>query len=1145
MRNHWKLLFTLLVVLNNNVSFSQIDTVFWFAAPEVSASAGDSPIYLRFMTYDDPANVTMSLPANGGFTPINLAIPANSVDSIILTPFLANIESPAADVVSNNGIKVLSDTKISAFYELKSPSNKELFTLKGTKALGSDFYTPFQNFWDNASTTPATFSSIDIVATEANTTVLITPRTGITGHVQDVTFSVVLNEGETYSARDMNVTGASTLAGSIVSSNKPIALTLFSGSLSNSTCNSTVGDQITNSNFAGKDFIVHKGTSTNDRVFILATQNGTSINVTNTGTASTLINWGETYEIALTDTFNYIQASKPVYVWHVSGYGCELSGAQVPNLFCAGTYSTAFTRTTSDSLGLILYTRSGFENQFTLNGSPALIPASAFSDVPGTSGAFKVATIHYSTADIPINSYNLVENAGDIFGLGVINGNDGSGSSYAYLSEFNSYPFVTAGVDDTICANTSLALNGLVGGGTVTGVWSSTGFGSFSSANNVLSNTYVPSPLDSLITPIEIILTSTGPCPVRRDTIVLEVEPAPIVSASANQTVCENNSVVTLAGGVTGGATTGIWSTLGTGTFAPDNTTLNADYVPSVADLTAGSVQLVLTSTNFGSCLPETDTMVVTFTPPPSVDAGVDTIWVCENAPDVTLSGTVSGATTTGKWTTVGTGVFTPDNLSLNATYQPSPGDINLGELWIFLNSTSNGACVPEFDSVLVVFTPEPSVDAGLNALACTNDAEIILSGTVTGGSTTGIWTGGTGTFTSSDTDLNATYTPTAAEISSGNLFLTLTSTNNGTCLSENDNVQISFIAPPFANFNYTEECLYDITAFNDFSLPGYGTIDTWSWDFGDLSTSTNQNETHQYATAGTYDVQLIVTSNVGCTDTVVNQISAFEVPVADFSYSSNCPGGQVIVDFNDESTTASDAINYWYYDFGGLGNVTTENPTQLFPTNGDYSITHIVGSVNGCYDTIVEILSVPPYPVADFLFNASNASNVIAEVNFVNASLNESTYDWTFGNGQTSIEENPNMYYTVNGNYTVSLVVTGSLGCSDSTSQVIIINNIVEPEEISTLIPNAISPNNDNKNDVWKLDFLSVIYPNNFVQVFNEWGQTVFESEGYEIPWDGSYQNNGELVPDGTYFYVIDTDTSSNDEEDIFKGTILVLKSR
>lgn len=1122
---------------------AQQDKEFWFAAPEVSASVGDNPIFLRFMTYDSPSNVTVSLPADGGFTPINLSIPANSVDSLNLTTFLAQIESPAGDIVSDNGIRIIATEDISAFYELRNANNKEVFTLKGSKSLGTNFYTPFQKNWDNASTTPASFSSIEIVATEDNTTVLITPKTSVTGHVQGTTYSVTLNEGETYSARDMNITAATSLSGSIVSSDKPIAVTVFSGALSNSGCTSAVGDQITPEDYAGRRFIVQAGTGGNDRISILATQNGTTVNVENSTTTSTVISWGETVELSTSDAINYISTDKPVYVWHTSGYGCELSGAQIPNLFCAGKYNTAFTRTSSDSLGLILYTRTGFENQFALNGNPSLIPSGAFSPVPGTSGDYQAAIIYYNTTDIPVNSYNEVTNTGDIFGMGVLSGNDGNGSSYGFLSEFNSYPFVDAGLNDTVCANISLGINGSVGGGDITGVWSTSGFGSFDSPTNVLNNTYIPSALDTLISPIKLILTTTGNCTVLKDTLFLEVEPAPIVSASADQTLCENNATATLSGSVEGGATTGYWATNGTGTFLPDSSALDAQYVPSALDLSNGNVELVLYSTNIGSCLPETDTTSINYTQGPVVDASPqDTVFVCENNSLVNLNGSVSGVSNTGKWISSGSGVFSPDNLDLNGTYQPSFSDISSGGIWMYLESTANQNCTAVQDSFFIQFTPAPTVEAGAGILACSNDPSVSLNGVIGGATSTGVWSGGNGTYVSGDTDLNATYTPTATEVSNGFVFLTLTSTNNQNCAVESDNVQIEFIAPPIANFSAIDVCMNEPTEFSDFSNSGFGDIDTWQWDFGDNgATSNNQNDTYTYGNSGIYSVDLIVTTEQGCSDTVQETVEVFETPVADFNYSANCQNNQVTVQFNDESTTVNDPLNFWFYDFGGQGTSATENPQQVFPSNGDFTILHIVETVNGCRDTVSQELSTPPLPIADFSYNTDNGLNVGAVFNFINTSTNATTFDWDFGNGNTSINENPNNTFFSNGNYLVTLNVANSLGCTDSVSEVIVINTVTT--EINTLIPNAISPNGDLVNDVWKLEFLNLLYPNARVEIYNEWGQQVFESEGYETPWDGRY--NGELVPDGTYYYIIDLKDSGDPEKDIYKGTLLVLKSR
>jgi len=1131
-------LILLLISLFSNSGFSQKDTLFWFVAPEVSSGAGDSPIFLRFLSYDNPSTITINQPANGGFLPIVINLPANSVDSVNLSSFLAQIEMAAANFVSNTGLKIVSTSEISAFYELRTGSNKETFSLKGNKALGTNFYTPFQKFWNNAVTTPASFSSIDIVATENATTVLITPRTAIVGHAANVTYSITLNIGQTYSARDMNVSAVTSLAGSIVSSNKPIAITVFDGSLSNGACSDAIGDQITHAGIIGTDHIIHKGTGSTDRVYVLATQNGTNVTLYNSTTTSTLINWSETYQIALTENVNYIKTNKPVYVMHVSGYGCDLSAAQVPNLFCAGTYTTSFTRSSSDSLGLVLYTRTGFENQFTLNGNPSLIPPAAFATVPGTLGEFKVAYIHFSTTDVPVNSYNIVENTGDVFGLGVQNGNASGGAGYAYYSNFNSFPFVSAGLNDTVCANVSLPINGIVGGGSVTGIWSTTGYGTFQNGNSTLINNYIPSPLDTLISPIQLILTSTGPCPVQKDTLTLVVNASPLVNASADQTLCSNNAIINLNGAVSGGASTGIWSSLGTGSFNPNSTTLNASYIPSPAEISAGSVELVLTSTNNANCNVATDTMEVIFTGSAIVTASVDTIIVCSNNPTVNLSGTVSGSSTTGKWVTGGTGIYTPNNSSLIATYSPNTIEINSGQIWMYLESTQNGNCLPVRDSILIIFTASPTVDAGANQIICSNNTSVDLAGLVGGATTTGIWSNGAGTYSTNSADLNATYNPSVSEVNNGSVVLTLTTTNNGTCNALSDVFQINFVAPPFANFNGIDVCLGNLTSFTDFSLPGYGTISTWEWNFDDGNTASVQNTSNLYSSPGVYTVELITMTNIGCSDTVTKQVEVFAKPIASFTYDASCPNNQVIISFTDNSTS-TDVIDYWYYDFGGQGTTATQNPTQLFTANGDYTITHIVETVNGCKDTVTQVINIPAIPEAGFYYNSSNGANVGAIFNFIDTSNYATSYMWTFGNSNTSMLENPSNTYFANGNYQVTQFVYGALGCYDSTSTWITINTVTT--EINTLIPNIISPNGDNKNDIWKLEFIQLLFPQATVEIYNQWGQQLFYSEGYTIPWDGTY--NDELVPDGNYYYVITLNAGL--ETDMYKGALLVLKSR
>src|SRR5205814_5647147 len=121
---------------------------------------------------------------------------------------------------------------------------------------------------------------IEIVATQNNTTVLITPRSKITGHLQNTSFSIILNKGQTYSAQDTSSSKDSTLGGSIISSNKPIAVTVYSGAVSNGGCLSSLGDQLTTSAYIGSDYVINQGNGSSEGVFVLATQNNTSITFT-------------------------------------------------------------------------------------------------------------------------------------------------------------------------------------------------------------------------------------------------------------------------------------------------------------------------------------------------------------------------------------------------------------------------------------------------------------------------------------------------------------------------------------------------------------------------------------------------------------------------------------------------------------------------------------------------------------------------------------------------------------------------------------------------------------------------------------------------------------------------------------------------
>ena len=432
----------ILVVLIGYLSpscMAQTDTTFWFAAPEVINAHGDRPIYLRVASLDQSAVVTVSQPANNAFSAITVNLAANSSQSIDLTSFIDIIEDKPANQVLNFGILIRSTTKITAYYEVNSPINPEIFALKGRNALGTEFYTPFQNFTDNVQG----YSSFEIVATEDNTTVQITPSKPIVGHVANVTYSVTLNKGQTYSATALSQAANQHLGGSHITSNKPIAVTVKDDSISGSNwvgCKDLAGDQIVPVNNIGSKYIVMKGFLTGgvEKVFILAVSDNTQIFINGNPTAIATINRTETFSCDITQKSTYFETSKPVYFQHMSGFGCELGVPLLPSIECTGSQQVGFVRSSSEFFGINLMTKNGNQGNFVLNNTTT-IPASAFEPVPGTNNEWVTAQLSFTTSQIPVETGMIIKNTTSVFHFGMINGGSSTGCRYGYFSAFSRF----------------------------------------------------------------------------------------------------------------------------------------------------------------------------------------------------------------------------------------------------------------------------------------------------------------------------------------------------------------------------------------------------------------------------------------------------------------------------------------------------------------------------------------------------------------------------------------------------------------------------------------------------------------------------------------------------------------------------------
>jgi gliding motility-associated-like protein len=305
----------------------------------------------------------------------------------------------------------------------------------------------------------------------------------------------------------------------------------------------------------------------------------------------------------------------------------------------------------------------------------------------------------------------------------------------------------------------------------------------------------------------------------------------------------------------------------------------------------------------------------------------------------------------------------------------------------------------------------------------------------------------------------NTSQSPTFNFPSAGTYQTELYVTSTLGCM---DSITIAVVVDPIpvANFTATSECLEFTTTFTNNSTVATGTITQNDWDFADgTGTSTLLNPTYTYASSGTFNVELTVTSDSGCVHSVIVPVTVNPKPSADFNVADVCLN--VAAPITDASVGNGGTVNQWEWDFTNNGSIdnTTQNPSNFYVTDGTFDIRLVATTADGCKDTIIKPVTIYPMPIADFTYvNACYGTGV----DFTNTSNVTSgtitNWDWSFGNGQTSVVENPTENYASEGLYNVQLIVTTNNNCRDT-----IIRNGIEvwPLPAVDFIPTTVCLNN------------------------------------------------------------------------------------
>jgi len=224
--------------------------------------------------------------------------------------------------------------------------------------------------------------------------------------------------------------------------------------------------------------------------------------------------------------------------------------------------------------------------------------------------------------------------------------------------------------------------------------------------------------------------------------------------------------------------------------------------------------------------------------------------------------------------------------------------------------------------------------------------------------------------------------------------------------------------------------------------------VTSWSWDFGDSGTSTAQNPSHIYNSAGSFTVSLTVTSSSGSDiETKPNYIVVTTPPVPDANFTGTPLYGNLpmTVQFTNHTTGT---VTSWSWTFGDGGTAAAKNPAHTYNYAGLFTVSLTANGPSGT-DTETKTnyvtVNTPPAPVAAFTGSPTSGDYPLL-VNFTDQSTNQPyTWSWDFGDGGTSTTRYPSHTYQSAGSFTVSLTVTG-YGGSDNETKVNYITTTVPP---------------------------------------------------------------------------------------------------
>ena len=489
------------------------------------------------------------------------------------------------------------------------------------------------------------------------------------------------------------------------------------------------------------------------------------------------------------------------------------------------------------------------------------------------------------------------------------------------------------------------------------------------------------------------------------DTVTITVNDLPIPSFTVNNS-CGLNPI-----SITNNSTNAINYTWDFG----DGTATSSDNNPTHSYSAVGTYIVQLIATNANGCVDSISQQINIGTITASLSADQS---ICDGE-SVTL---VASGGTSYLWKRIdGIGGNIIDNsLGTNSTYTTG----SLTATTIYRVVIDNGTCIDSLETTVTIFTTQSVNTSGDNTI-CQGEMATLSAAA---GFTNYTWV--------SQTD-GTTFTGQTIIVSP-----LVTTTYNVTAIDGNGceatgRFDVTVNPTPVANFSASGDCTLNPVTFTNVSTISSGTITNYSWNFGDGSgTSTDENPTYTYAIAGTYTVELTVTSNNNCTDAYTQNVTTGTINTYITPSTTICAG-------DDLDLVASGGTNYTWKQLDGInGNITDANLSNLPVYNtGNLSATsfyRVIISNATCIDSLETVVTIAP-------INTINAGNDQTICNGTTAALvgefGFSDYQWVASpGGEILLGRIVFVNPTINTTYTLTAIDPN--GCEVSDDLIVFVNS-------------------------------------------------------------------------------------------------------